>query len=251
MRHSSTASRYIMNEMGLVLGLFFSPSLFWQVVTVQVAAVSSFALAFERGKFGQRPRKVCCSSAKRRRRRRRRSRCGSRIRRPGRRRRVDEEAVGIGNQAVDGGLRRRFGGQSVGASPQRLGPHRCTGSHQAPRRTRRSPVRSRHQHLRGTGVVIAPRHSPLVGDRPSTLEHTSPLASGWQRRVGDEATGGVAMCFKEVEPFTLGSGTRPPSVSTRPTGSARLHRSRAAAVARWDTPAAHERLALAGNSNPA
>ena len=45
------------------------------------------------------------------------------------------------------------------------------------------------------------------------------------------------MCFKEVEPVTLGSGTRPPQVSTRPTESTRVHRSRAAAVAGWDATA--------------
>ena len=52
----------------------------------------------------------------------------------------------------------------MSASPQRLGSHPRAGSHQAPRRSRRSRGRSRHQHLRRAVVVIALRHSPLVGE---------------------------------------------------------------------------------------
>ena len=144
------------------------------------------------------------------------------------------------------GFKIRCGGH---ASPQRLGSHPRTGSHQAASRTRRSRGRSRHQHLRRAAVMTALRHSPRVGDRPPTLGHTSPLASGWQRRVGDEATGFVAMCFKEVEPVTLRSGTRRSPFPTRTPVSARLHRGRALAKRGWDKRGPPTRGCLAENSN--
>ena len=140
---------------------------------------------------------------------------------------------------------------SAPASLQRLGSHPRAGSHQAPRRCRRSRGRSRYQHLRRATVAIALRHSPRVGDRPPKLGHTSPLASGWQRRVGDEVTGFVAICFKEVEPVTLRSGTRRSPFPTRTPVSARLHRGRALAERGWDKRGPPTRGCLAGNSNPA
>jgi len=95
------------------------------------------------------------------------------------------------------------------------------------------------------------RRWPQKGDRPPKLGHTSPLASGWQRRVGDEATGFVAMCFKEVEPVTLRSGTRRSPFPTRPRPGARLPRGRALAKCGWDRRGPPTRGCLAGNSNPA
>lgn len=93
------------------------------------------------------------------------------------------------------------------------------------------------------------RRWPQQGDRPPKLGHTSPWASGWQRRVGDEATGFVAMCFKEVEPVTLRSGTRRSPFPTRTPVSARLHRGRALAKRGWDKRGPPTRGRLAGNSN--
>ena len=91
----------------------------------------------------------------------------------------------------------------------------------------------------------------LDGDRPPTLGHTSPLASGWQRRVGNEAMDFVAMCFKEVEPVTLPGGTRRSPFPTRTRPGARLHRGRALAERGWDKRGPPTRGCLAGNSNPA
>lgn len=100
-------------------------------------------------------------------------------------------------------------------------------------------------------VIYLDNGSTYRGDRPPKLGHTSPLASGWQRRVGDEATGFVAMCFKEVEPVTLRSGTRRSPFPTRTPVSARLHSGRALAKRGWDKRGPPTRGCLAENSNPA